>query len=405
MSKAYRSVPVRLLHSSSLPSASDDGESGELGKPIADSITSPAERTNPEEERTPLPRTDVPKTNETQQQSSDTSRRLNNSSASGRRPSPLRQQVLVNLENFEHLMTTRPPLKTIFNSPRSLQVCAEFGIHVTELLPRAPQDFLAPNVPESIAAMRYHHFESRRQEKLGLLRAARADRITESIKESILDAAAAASNRSHSQSGEGRNVADRHQHSAVAGTHEVAPQSTQRPVVRRPAAEGRPVLSRSSQQGTSAGLPRHSDPTIIQERSARREVVYERAMKARLEKDQQVIQRQLLKEQRAVAHRHACEAEKLKVIELRRLRWSDQRENIEHKKRQSEFLHLRQLGERPSTADMIASARVSSSRSSSAQRLSTSGVGSTKYMMLFAKEQYFTPQQREEKRRASSATR
>lgn len=318
MAREFRSVPVRSLH---------------IPPPVEEVATSAQNATVRPPSPSRVPSVDVPHINQSQGATprplSATRRRPESPSASNR------AVPIVNLENFEAYRTS---IKTVFNSPRSLAVCAEFGIHSTELLPRAPQDFLGPNVPEAIAAMRYHHFESKRQEKLVLLRNARAEKIC-----------------------------SEHQPRAAVPS-EVVVKRIERPVICRP-------------QQPLQQLRGATDLTV--EKAAKRQLVYERALKAKLEKEQQVIQKQLLAEQRVAAHRHACESEKLKEIELRRLKWSDSREKIEHKRRQMEF----QRQKRSESVD-VRSGRVVS-----------------KWDIVSAKEQYFTPRHREEKRRATSAQR
>jgi hypothetical protein len=346
---------------------------------------------------------------------------------SRRQATPRRQQPvqIINLENFEAFPHAN--VKTVFNSPRSLSVCAEHGIHATELLPRAPQDFLSTAVPETIAAMRYHHFESRRQEKLALLRAARADAI---------HAAAVAAAAELVRELDAAEHIDDTEAAAPRATRVAAPSASimrtparagtlTPPATVRAAASRRPVLSSAA---PSALL--RQDPTVLVERANKREQVYERAMKLRLEQEQRVIQQQIQAEQRAVSHRKACEEEKARVIELRRLKWGDAREEIEHKRRQREFQERRRREQFIASNGAIPFRRSSSSSSQPSSNVGTSSraanhvdATSTVFADLsstgvlqerrhqqrawdvqLAKEQYFTPRQRAEKvRRASSA--
>ncbi|CUG93852.1 Hypothetical protein, putative [Bodo saltans] len=353
---------------------------------------------------------------------------------SRRQATPRRQQAvqIINLENFEAFPNAN--VKTIFNSPRSLSVCAEHGIHATELLPRAPQDFLSTAVPETIAAMRYHHFEARRQEKLALLRAARAD--------AIHAAAVAAAAELVRELDATEHEDDANATAQVVTRAAVVPSASflrtparigtsTPPATVRAAVSRRPVLSSG---GSTTNTALRHDPTVLVERASKRELVYERAMKLRLEQEQRVIQNQIQAEQRAVSHRKACEEEKARVIELRRLKWGDAREEIEHKRRQREYQERRRREQfiasngsipfrRSSSCSQPASSQQATTTTTSSRTNQHVDVTATVFADLsytgvlqerrnqqrawdvqLAKEQYFTPRQRAEKvRRASSA--
>lgn len=421
----YRSFPMRSVR------PTHDGRSmaeGDIGNRSADSESTlrPAESTAADTSAGGNPATSRAHTPLRQPQRMDSPRLASpdtNTSRAGSAPRTRPQQPaphpVINLENFEKFQKLN--LKTVFNSPRSLHVCAEHGIHATELLPRAPQEFLSLAVPETIAAMRYHHFESRRQEKLALLRAARADCIHEAAAAAASSTTGRVEDEIREHTGPGASVPVR---TARTGAS-TPPATTQRPV-----RSARPLLS----DGPNS---RQKDPTVLVERSTRRDLVYERAMKLRLEKEQRVIQNQIVAEQRAAAHRRACEEEKIRVIELRRLKWGDAREDIEHKRRQREYLE-RQRREAYTAANGPSTAPSYYRRSASAQNLvgksgssrsSLSGGQRTSTMIAepsttadvscasavqqrqqqrwevqLAKEEYFTPRQRAEKvRRAASA--
>lgn len=369
--KEFRSVPVRGLHSAihSDPTTDHDADGAGAGDSEVAEIHADAAMSVSDS----VPTVTLP----------NIEQRLRGISPKAR------THVVVNLENFEAVLLDegRQIPKSIFNSPRSLAVCAEFGVHASELIPRAPQEFLAPNVPETIAAMRYHHFETRRQQKLGALRRTRSDRIEKSIRETIESV--------------GNPPQVEREHSSADGAQQSVPNSQSTTAHSKPTAialpKNRPVLPGAARISSAGAIGRPENDPKLHERVARRELAYERAIKNRLEKDQMVIQRQLMKEQRAAAHRHACEADKLRVIELRRLRWSDAKENIERKKRQDEYL----------SAQKQNSGNVSSCSPTPFQRSasSTSQRSNGKWSVAIAKEAYFTPRQREEKRRASSATR
>ena len=72
----------------------------------------------------------------------------------------------ISLTNFDECKRT-PPFLT---SPRSLDACDRQGIKPDELLARPLQTFIEKGVPDEIARMRYEHYESRRKEKLALVR-------------------------------------------------------------------------------------------------------------------------------------------------------------------------------------------------------------------------------------------
>ena len=203
------------------------------------------------------------------------------------RSSAAQARHIVNLENFERV-PVHP--KTIFDSPRSLEVCAANGIHATELLPRSIKDFLQPGVPEPIAAMRYNDFERRRREKLMLLRAARASRIA-------------------------------HQHAEPSKHPEARPR-----MHHDPCAGG---------DGFGAAL--------ITRNTAKRQATYERALRSRLDKEHVAIEQQLNAEQRIAARKREVEEERLRKAEQRRLDWERTRERVEHRRRQFEYFALKKL--------------------------------------------------------------
>lgn len=428
----YRSFPVRSVR------PTHDGRAitpavGTADPTPFDSTRRPSDTAHPPVEQQPQVRQSTPRRGDSPYRGSVVAEDDSRRQATPRRQQPVQ---IINLENFESFPTSQ--LKTVFNSPRSLSVCAEHGIHANELLPRAPQDFLSTAVPETIAAMRYHHYEARRQEKLALLRAARADAIHAAAAAAAAEAIAEEERIGQSEGVNNITVevisvqrrSDTTLSQPNARTPVRAGASTP-PVTRVAAVSRRPVLS--SNPSAPVNVVRgHQDPTVLIERSNRREVVYERAMKLRLEQEQRVIQQQIQAEQRAVSHRKACEEEKARVIELRRLKWGDAREDIEHKRRQREYqdrrrreLFLSTNGAVPyrrsnSCSQPLASAstaavpsRPSSTvaeRSLGATDLASTGVLRERHHqqrawdVQLAKEQYFTPRQRAEKvRRASSA--
>jgi len=226
-----------------------------------------------------------------------------------------------NLENFE---TFEMHPRTVFNSPRSLAVCAQLGIHPTELLPRTIRDFIGPGIPSQVAQLRLRHFDERRTLKLQKLREARAALVHND------------GERSHT-----------------------AP------------------IPESQQEVTTA-------MAIATKREQQRRVVIERAKANNAQREHDLYTKQLQTASNASAVRLKREDEKMKLLELQRLRWEDRREEVEQRRRREEFAsHARLSFEGTSTA---------CSRSVS------------KYHMLLARERYKTPSQRNERVRASSAS-
>lgn len=359
--KEYRSVPVRpIVQPPPLLNGSNANPNSHDDVPSLDVPRANLREGSHEGESTSIVRPSSAQRSATPQQRQGTPRRASTPTrqstptrhgATPRPSTPSRPKVIVNLENFEEVAF---PISTVFNSPRSLGVCAEYGVHATELLPRPPQEFLAPNVPETIAAMRYHHYETRRQAKLQQLRAARLARIDE-------------------------------EHQSGRPTHTdpyAAPVVATAPRAATPRGRGTPSAAGGDGAGGAVRQAiEEQQQRAVLERDARRQVIYERAAKAKLEREREVIQKQLLAEERLAAHRHALEEEKLRVIEMRRLRWTDARERVEHRRRQQEHSMNQRANEFNAKPERPHS----------------------KYQMLLAKELYFTPQQRTAKSRSASA--
>jgi hypothetical protein len=228
-------------------------------------------------------------------------------------------------------------VKTVLNSPRSLAACAELGIHPTELLARPVGDFLAPGVPEAVATIRFQHFETRRQAKLATLRAARAAKIE----------------------------AQHHAQNAV----------------KRATAGPGPTPASSS-----AAVPVSFARLKVEEENAKRrrqaDLVRERAKLLDAQRERKIIDKQVSTARRVLDYRLDCEEDKLKVIELRRLRWADTREQMEHRRRAEEFR-----------------------RQQRAQQNEERRKAFDKFNLAMARGQYLTPKAREERIRASSAQR
>jgi hypothetical protein len=91
--------------------------------------------------------------------------------ASARSGSASASRIRVNLDNFEGSWKTAKPI----NSPRSLAVCAKYGIASGELVHKPLEQFMLGGgaVSEAVARRRFEHAEDKRQQKLALLRAER----------------------------------------------------------------------------------------------------------------------------------------------------------------------------------------------------------------------------------------
>lgn len=96
---------------------------------------------------------------------------------SPRRPGTPRATVPITLENFETSWKTSGGAH--INSPRSLAVCATYGITTEELLPKPFEAFKLAGaaVSDAIARRRYEHAEAKRLQKLALLRSERQELI------------------------------------------------------------------------------------------------------------------------------------------------------------------------------------------------------------------------------------
>jgi hypothetical protein len=301
------------------------------------SVKQPAQRP-PSPVRRAVPALDLtPATSGSQQQQRRPPSPLHSARSSRERgdAGPPRQVVIANLENFE---TLKEPIRTVLNSPRSLAACAEKGIHPTELLARPLGDFLAPGVPEAVAAIRFHHFETRRQEKLAMLRDARAARI-------------AAQHRVDSAVGQ--------QQQTAVNKNKTAAAETQAQLVGRLKADEEAAR-----------------------RKQRADLVRERAKHLEAQRERSIVEKQVSTARRVLEYRHSLEEDKLKVIELRRLRWADTREQMEHRRRVEEYEKQQRLQQHEERRRVI-----------------------DKYNIAVARGQYLTPRVREERIRASSAHR
>jgi hypothetical protein len=85
------------------------------------------------------------------------------------------RSAVVTLENFETSWKSGP----LINSPRSLNVCAKYGIDPRELLYKPYEAFTLGGaaVSEAIARRRFEHSEGKRLQKLDLLRSERLELI------------------------------------------------------------------------------------------------------------------------------------------------------------------------------------------------------------------------------------
>jgi hypothetical protein len=72
----------------------------------------------------------------------------------------------ITLTNFDENRKNPPYL----NSPRSLDACDRQGVRPEELLFRPMQSFSEKGVPDEVVRMRWEHHESKRKEKLVLVR-------------------------------------------------------------------------------------------------------------------------------------------------------------------------------------------------------------------------------------------
>ena len=302
-------------------------------------------------------------------------------SSSVRRPSPtVRERIpVINLTNLDANGGGRQ-----VNSPRSLAVCEEFGIHPTELLPRSIAQFKARGVPVNIAQMRFDHFETRRQEKLAMLREERENRIR-------------------------GNSANQHQASATAGATSIVSESPapntqvsllpkytqevlakvrgEKHVVETPTRRNVAVSPVRSATGSSIpSAAREERSRAVIERENRRHLVYERAQKLKEERQCKSLMEQVHSQRRSEAHLKSVYDHRRHEIELRRLHRDDVITQIKHKKRQEEYQQ---------TKHYVAS---HSARSASAQPRD-------RFQVQLAKTLYLTPRQRHERARSSSAPR
>ena len=350
--REYRSVPVRMLNNN--PSSSSSGAAMDIyvakeNTPSAVEQTRSVQQPPQSAQRPVSPvrrvNSNVPALDLTPSQQQRRPQSPLHSARSSRErgdAAPPRPVVIVNLENFE----SKEPIKTVLNSPRSLAACAEKGIHPTELLRRPHGDFLAPGVPEAVAAIRYQHFETRRQEKLSLLRDARAARIAAQHR---------VDNAVVPKDGNVTSTA------AVAGS------------------VGNIAVVRVAKETTLGKLK--ADEEALKRRQ-RAELVRERANHLEAQRERQIVEKQVTSARRVLEYRHNCEEDKLKVIELRRLRWADSREQMEHRRRQEEFQRQQRQSQQDERSKII-----------------------DKYNIVVAREQYLTPRARAERIRASSAHR
>ena len=83
----------------------------------------------------------------------------------------------LNLENFDE----ETKEKIILNSPRSIEACLRTGISATELLKRSQESFEEKGLSKDVVVLRYNHFETRRKEKIELLREERQKVLMEDL--------------------------------------------------------------------------------------------------------------------------------------------------------------------------------------------------------------------------------
>eukprot|EP00760_Papus_ankaliazontas_P010548 PhM_4_TR14346/c0_g1_i1/m.24924 len=299
-------------------------------------------------------------------------------------PSPHRRPVpvVISLDNFEAALQQQAAFgdgnapRIEITSPRSLHACAQHGIDQSELMPLTVQYFertLPPGVTHnalgqhvrvemsiaerrSMAQQRYENYESRRQEKLRLVRSSREQII---------------SNELHNATG------------AITDDNNYFQQDSLIPSCSSPA----------------RARAHHRDPAnleeernmYLQERDERRRAVDERRRqvieRAKFIKDMQqehLLQQQIAKEE---AHREQFRRrmmERQQVTEQKRMQQDRQRENAERLKRQQMYKEMQQ---RTLLSDELASSEFDEPARAVARDVQ-------RYRVQAAKSRYMTPEQR-----------
>jgi hypothetical protein len=309
----------------------------------------------------------------------------------------------VNLSNVESLGTQYP-----INSPRSLNLCKEFGIHPDELVPRSLPQFKARGVPDHIAQLRFEHFEQRRKHKLDILCQERENRINGVTPSLTLDSQL-----------NGRSASRTSDSGAAAATIPMSllPRYTQELLLRatprgntgandrtpagsstaRPALNGRDRSTAAN--AFNHDLLRHQEPAItaamreeraqaVIEKENRRRLVYERAQREKEERQYESMTKQVLLHRRSESQLQMSRQLRQSSLEEQRLRREDTLQQIKLKRAQEQVLQTK----------IVQTAIKVHARSSSVDTRD-------RFKVQLAKSLYLTPRQRTERARSASANR